>query len=128
MATNDEYGDGVYVYDVNENLIVYYGRGSKSPVSKFHKRRFQFKGISYNSNEEGLSALPKRFFFHKSPKTQNMSWAEYEISELRNMFLEKFTQNQDLKEWLIKTGNANIGLTEDCLSGKEDLHFAMSFG
>jgi predicted NAD-dependent protein-ADP-ribosyltransferase YbiA (DUF1768 family) len=57
-----------------------------------------------------------------------MSWAEYEISELRNMFLEKFTQNQDLKEWLIKTGNANIGLTEDCVSGKEDLHFAMSFG
>jgi predicted NAD-dependent protein-ADP-ribosyltransferase YbiA (DUF1768 family) len=128
MATNDEYGDGVYVYDVNEKPIVYYGRGSKSPVSKFHKRQFQYKGNSYNSIQEGLSALPKRFLFHKSPKTENMTWADYEVSELRNMLLEKFTQNQDLKECLIKTGNANLGLTEDSASGKEDLHFAMSFG
>jgi hypothetical protein len=43
MVTNDEYGDGVYVYDVNEKPIVYYSCSSKSPVSKLHKRQFQYK-------------------------------------------------------------------------------------
>jgi len=121
------YDDGIWVYNHDEKLIGYIGLNKNSPLSfSFRKHFYAPEGVFtvgrfYERNEtfwllheyHGLKigGVPNQ----SSPEDRKylkMSFDDYRDKKLREMLQIMFTQDLEMKEWLLSTDDAILGMSE----------------
>ena len=112
----------------NEQTVTFFGYAS--PLSNFHAKNFQINGITYNSVEQYIQSKKAEQFNDDTALAKIMSLTSPAIMKstgkhIRNFNKEdwtskakqiamegvraKFTQNTELKNYLISTGSKTIG-------------------
>lgn len=117
----------VYVYNENNDLIGYGGVSKLSPLSNFYTSEFWFSGHKFEFAESAIMYV-KAITFNdhniaskllqcKEPReakrlgrsVQNFdpnAWVRARDEKVPEILFQKFTQNNDLKQWLLSTGDS----------------------
>jgi ribA/ribD-fused uncharacterized protein len=128
----------VYVYNSNNELIGYGGVSNSSPLSNFYSSEFFFDGHKFMFAESAIMYIKAiTFNDHKiaskllscnEPKeakrlgrlVQNFDpniWVRVRNEKVPQILFEKFSQNHELKQWLLSTGDSV--LAEIAIEGKK---------
>lgn len=100
-------------------MVINRFRGDYYFLSNFHPAKIEYNGLVYGSAEAAFQAqkCPERAseFCHLGPKSAKAlgsrvelrkDWEDVKIRIMFSILLCKFTQNPDLKEMLLNTGDA----------------------
>ncbi|XP_054155553.1 N-glycosidase YbiA-like [Oppia nitens] len=119
--------NNVFVYSTDNQLIGYGGISRTSPLSNFYKTSFMYGGHQYTYAE--CAIMYEKAVTFNDTKTAELilkctqpaaakrlgrrikpfdpkTWIEVRNEKVPKILYEKFTQNAELKEWLISTGSA----------------------
>ena len=97
--------------------------GKYAFLSNFYERKVEYNGITYGSSEAAFQAQKAKTtaerlqFVELSPMASKKlgrkiglrsNWEEIKLAEMYHIVLAKFTQNPDLAEMLIATGDEEL--------------------
>ncbi len=121
MFDDVEYNLKAYVIHDDENVKGFFGKYRW--LSNFHICPVEYEGVLYPSSENAYQAAKivkeeRSIFALLTPYQSKKKWSRYtrldgstkewderKNSVMRTVLIDKFNRNEDVKQWLIETGN-----------------------